>query len=107
VLGLTEPQSSGLGGGAFVMFWDAETRQMHFYDGRETAPAAVDPDHFLDVAGRPQPFFEAVIGGHAVGVPGVVKLLALIHRRHGKLPWAELFQPAIELAERGFSLSPR
>lgn len=107
VLGLTEPQSSGIGGGAFVLFWDATARQLHFYDGRETAPAGVDRDYFLNESGQPEDFFKAVIGGHAVGVPGVVKLMALLHERHGRLPWAELFRPAIDLAEAGFALSPR
>jgi gamma-glutamyltranspeptidase/glutathione hydrolase len=107
VLGLVEPQSSGIGGGAFLLFWDQAEQRLRYYDGRETAPAAVDDRHFLDPAGKPLPFFEAVIGGAAVGVPGVVKLMALSHRRHGKLPWAELFKPAIALAEQGFAISPR
>jgi gamma-glutamyltranspeptidase/glutathione hydrolase len=107
VLGLTEPQSSGLGGGAFVLFWDAESQRLRFYDGRETAPAGVDRDYFLNDSGEPEDFLGAVIGGHAVGVPGVVKLMALLHERHGRLPWAALFEPAIRLAEEGFPLSPR
>ncbi len=107
VLGLVEPQSSGLGGGAFLLFWNAEARKLHAYDGRETAPGAVDPDYFLRADGSPEPFLDAVIGGHSVGTPGVVSLLALVHERHGKLPWAELFRPAIALAERGFPISPR
>jgi gamma-glutamyltranspeptidase/glutathione hydrolase len=107
VLGLVEPQSSGIGGGAFLLFWDARTRQLHFYDGRETAPAAVDPTHFQRADGSPEAFFDAVIGGHAVGTPGVVSLLALVHQQHGRLPWAELFEPAIALAERGFPVSER
>ncbi len=107
VLGLVEPQSSGIGGGAFLLFWDAGSRRLHFYDGRETAPAAVDRDYFLRTDGSPEPFLDAVVGGHSVGTPGVVALLALVHERHGRLPWAELFRPAIELAERGFAISPR
>jgi gamma-glutamyltranspeptidase/glutathione hydrolase len=107
VLGLVEPQSSGLGGGAFMLSWDQRGRHLRNYDGRETAPAAVDERHFLDAGGKPLNFLDAVIGGHAVGVPGVVKMLALAHREQGRLPWAELFQPAIELAERGFAISPR
>lgn len=107
VLGLVEPQSSGIGGGAFLLFWDQGERRLRYYDGRETAPKAVDERLFLDPKGQPQPFFDAVIGGASVGVPGAVKLMALTHRRHGKLPWAELFQPAIALAEQGFPISPR
>lgn len=107
VLGLVEPQSSGLGGGAFMLSWDQHHRRLHNYDGRETAPAAVTENHFLDSAGKPLDFLDAVIGGHATGVPGVVKMLALAHRQSGKLPWAELFKPAIALAEHGFVISPR
>ncbi|MBI4967814.1 MAG: gamma-glutamyltransferase family protein [Rhodospirillales bacterium] len=105
VLGLVEPQSSGLGGGAFLLYWDG--RQLTALDGRETAPAAAKPDRFLDSQGKPLPFFEAVVGGRSVGVPGLPRLLDEMHRRHGRLPWARLFQPAIELAERGFAVSPR
>lgn len=107
VLGLTEPQSSGIGGGAFVLYWDSAKRKLHYFDGRETAPAAVDENHFLLDDGKPMGFADAVIGGHAVGVPGVVKLFALAHQRYGKLPWATLFEPAISLAENGFAISPR
>src|SRR5690606_21698974 len=76
-------------------------------DGRETAPLAVDDGYFLTPNGQPEAFLDAVIGGHSVGTPGVVRLLALTHRRFGKRPWAELFQPAIQLAEQGFEISPR
>src|SRR6185312_12462300 len=107
VLGLVEPQSSGLGGGAFMLVRDARTRKLVAYDGRETAPAAARPDRFLDAAGRPMAFHAAVVGGRSVGVPGVPRLLALAHREHGKLPWSRLFAPAIALAERGFAVSPR
>ena len=107
VLGLVEPQSSGLGGGAFLLYWDAASRKLHAYDGRETAPGAVDTDYFLRADGSPEPFLQAVIGGHSVGTPGAVSLMALLHEKHGRLPWAELFQPAIALAERGFAISPR
>lgn len=107
VLGLVEPQASGLGGGAFMLYWDSPERRLRFYDGRETAPAAVDDHHFLDAAGKPLDFLDAVVGGRSVGTPGVVRLLALAHRRHGKLPWATLFEPAIRLAEQGFAISPR
>jgi len=107
VLGLVEPQSSGLGGGAFMLVHDAKRNRLVAYDGRETAPAAAKPDRFLDADGKPLRFHDAVIGGRSVGVPGTVALLAETHRRHGKLPWQELFLPAIALAENGFPVSPR
>ncbi len=107
VLGLVEPQASGLGGGAFMLYWDNENLQLHNYDGREKAPAGVDASHFLDTNQQPLAFLDAVIGGRAVGVPGAVKMLALAHARHGKLPWATLFKPAIDLAEHGFAISAR
>ena len=106
VLGLVEPQSSGLGGGALMLMHDARKKRLLAYDGRETAPAAARPDRFLK-EGRPREFHDAVIGGRSVGVPGVVRMLETAHRRHGRLKWAELFVPAIELAERGFAVSPR
>lgn len=105
VLGLVEPQSSGIGGGAFMLVHDARTGKLIAYDGREVAPAAATPERFLK-DGKPLGFFDAVIGGRSVGVPGVVALLAQTHRRHGTLPWATLFEPAIVLAERGFAISP-
>jgi len=107
VLNLVEPQSSGIGGGAFVVAFDARTRNVATYDGRETAPDGATPDLFLDVAGKPMPFGEAQIGGRAVGTPGVLRALELAHRERGRLPWATLFEPAIRLAEEGFALSPR
>lgn len=107
VLGLVEPQSSGIGGGAFMLHWDAEQRELNSWNGRETAPAAVDEAYFLDADGGKMSFFDAVIGGHSVGVPGVLAMLDAAHRAHGKLPWSALFQPAIELAEEGFAISPR
>ena len=106
VLNLVEPQSSGIGGGAFLLHWDAETKELKSYDGRETAPAAARPDRFLR-DGRRIPFDEAVHSGLSIGVPGLVRLLEEVHRRHGKLPWARLFEPAIALAENGFPVSPR
>ncbi|MEI6160513.1 MAG: gamma-glutamyltransferase [Roseococcus sp.] len=106
VLTLVEPQSSGIGGGAFLLHWNPATRELAAWDGRETAPAAARSDLFLR-DGRPMDFFEAVVGGRAVGVPGVVRMLEEAHRAHGKLPWAELFAPAIRLAEEGFPVSPR
>jgi len=107
VLGLVEPQSSGLGGGAFMLYWDNGQHRLRYYDGRETAPAAVDDRHFLTESGKTQAFLDAVVGGYSVGTPGAVKLMALSHREHGKLPWATLFEPAIQLAEQGFAISPR
>lgn len=106
VLGLVEPQSSGLGGGAFLVHFDTKTAALKTYDGRETAPAAAKPDRFLK-DGRPMPFDSAVRSGLSVGVPGVVRMLALAHERHGRLPWARLFAPAIRLARDGFAVSMR
>ncbi|MEX2630836.1 MAG: gamma-glutamyltransferase [Tistlia sp.] len=106
-LGLVEPQSSGIGGGAFLLYWDAASRTLHAYDGRETAPAAATPGQFLREDGSAMEFYEAVVGGLAVGVPGVPRLLELAHGRHGSLDWAGLFQPAIALARDGFAISPR
>lgn len=106
VLNLVEPQSSGIGGGAFVLYWDAGTSELKVYDGRETAPASATPDRFL-VGGKPMPFDEAVRSGLSIGVPGLVRLLETIHREHGRLPWARLFEPAIRLAEQGFEVSQR
>lgn len=105
VLTLVEPQSSGIGGGAFLMHWDGKAVQA--WDGRETAPAAADERLFLLPDGKPMPFQQAVVGGRSVGVPGVVRMLEQAHRTHGKLPWARLFAPAIHLAEQGFAVSPR
>jgi gamma-glutamyltranspeptidase/glutathione hydrolase len=107
VLGLVEPQSSGLGGGAFILHYSAADERVRAYDGRETAPAAAKPDRFMVMFGRPMGFFEAILSGRSVGVPGAVAALELAHRHHGRLEWKELAVPAIELAERGFPLSPR
>lgn len=105
VLSLVEPQSSGIGGGSFLMHWDG--RQVEAFDGRETAPALADERLFLDAQGKPMAFHAAAVGGRAVGVPGTVRMLELAHRQHGRLPWAQLFQPAIALAEEGFRVGPR
>ncbi|GLS33340.1 gamma-glutamyltransferase 1 Threonine peptidase. MEROPS family T03 [Mesorhizobium albiziae] len=107
MLGLVEPQSSGIGGGAFLVWYDAATGKITTFDGRETAPAAATPSLFLDKDGKAMPFFEAVVGGRSVGVPGVVRLMEMVHQRYGKKPWAELFTPAADLAEKGFAVSPR
>ena len=107
VLGLVEPQSSGLGGGAFLVHWDAKSRALTAIDGRETAPRAAKPDRFLLPSGQPRAFDEVTASPLSVGVPGVVRALGLAHQRHGKLPWARLFESAIALAENGFTVSPR
>ena len=107
VLNLVEPQSSGLGGGAFLVHWDEAARQVVTLDGRETAPAAAKPDRFIGKDGKPMRFVEAVVGGRSVGVPGTPKLLEEAHRRWGKLPWPQVLAPAIKLAEDGFAISPR
>ena len=107
VLNLVEPQSSGIGGGAFLLHWDNTRSSIRSYDGRETAPAAIKPDLFLKSDGSPRAFDEAVFGGDSVGTPGLVAMLALAHKRHGVLPWEQLFAPAIKLAEDGFPVSAR
>ncbi|MGF1887961.1 gamma-glutamyltransferase [Photobacterium profundum] len=107
VLGLVEPQSSGIGGGAFLMYWDAKKEALTSFDGRETAPYGVTPRLFQDDKGEPLQFFDAVVGGRSVGTPGTVKLLQHTHQRLGKLPWKTLFEPAINLAKKGFVVSPR
>ncbi|MDB5947081.1 MAG: gamma-glutamyltranspeptidase precursor-like protein [Ramlibacter sp.] len=105
VLGLVEPQSSGIGGGAFLLHYNG--RDVEAFDGRETAPAAAGERLFLAADGKPMPFTDAVVGGRAVGVPGAVAMLEMAHRQYGRLPWAQLFAPAIALAEGGFAISPR
>ena len=105
VLTLVEPQSSGIGGGAFLLH--SNGKAVEAYDGRETAPAAADEKLFLGADGKPVPFYDGVVGGRSVGVPGTVRMLELAHKQHGKLPWATLFQPAITLAEGGFKISAR
>ncbi|MBO6725375.1 MAG: gamma-glutamyltransferase [Rhizobiaceae bacterium] len=107
VLGLVEPQSSGLGGGAFLVWYDAATGTVTTIDGRETSPAAATPELFLGADGEPLGFFDAVVGGRSVGTPGVVALMAKIHDSHGKLLWADVLQPAIDLANQGFAITPR
>ena len=106
VLGLVEPQSSGLGGGAFMMLYDASTGEVTSFDGRETAPAAATPELFHE-NGRPLPFGEAVLSGRSTGAPGAVALLAMVQAEHGNLPWSGLFGDAERLAREGFVVSPR
>jgi len=105
VLGLVEPQSSGIGGGAFLLH--AAGKKVEAYDGRETAPAAATENMFLTAEGKPMAFHDAVVGGRSVGTPGAVRMLELAHQEHGKLAWATLFEPAIRLAEQGFKVSHR
>ncbi len=107
MLGLVEPQSSGLGGGAFLLYHDAASGRAVAFDGRETAPRAATPRRFLDANGHPLEFYDAVVGGRSVGVPGTARLLEAVHRRYGRLPWRELFASAIDLATHGFPVSPR
>jgi gamma-glutamyltranspeptidase/glutathione hydrolase len=107
VLNLVEPQSSGIGGGAFLVHYDATTRRITTYDGRETAPARIGPSWFIGADGKPLPFARASVGGHAVGVPGLLRMLEMAHREHGRLPWARNFEPAITLAHDGFAVGQR
>ncbi|MDX3928658.1 MAG: gamma-glutamyltransferase [Shinella sp.] len=107
VLGLVEPQSSGIGGGAFLVYYDAAAKKLTTFDGRETAPMEATPKLFLDAKGQPLKFFDAVVGGRSVGTPGVVRLMEETHRRYGKLDWKAVLDPAIALAEGGFEVSPR
>jgi gamma-glutamyltranspeptidase/glutathione hydrolase len=107
VLGLVEPQSSGLGGGAFMVYYDAATHKVTAYDGREKAPMQASARLFLDDNGKPLPFFDAVLGGISTGVPGAIAMLDAAHHDHGRLPWADLFKPAEKLADEGFIVSPR
>ena len=105
VLTLVEPQSSGIGGGAFIMLWDGQN--VHAYDGRETAPAGATERLFLKADGTPMAFTDAQIGGRSVGTPGVLRALEMAHKKSGCLQWAKLFEPAIRLSEQGFAISPR
>lgn len=107
MLGVVEPHASGIGGGGFLLYYDAWTRSITVYDGRETAPMHATPGMFLDAAGQPLPYFDAVASGMSVGVPGVVALLEMAHKEHGKLPWADLFGVSIAAARDGFAVSPR
>ena len=107
VLGLVEPQSSGLGGGAFLLYYNAAQQQLTTFDGRETAPQGAPDDLFIGPDKTPMKFFDAVVGGRSVGTPGTVKLLSDVHGRFGSRAWSTLLSPAIELAGNGFSVTPR
>ena len=107
VLGLVEPQSSGLGGGGFLLYWDAKQKRLTTLDARETAPMHATPRLFQDAAGEPLEFYDAVLGGRSVGVPGIPRLLEEAHRRWGNLPWRDLFDPAMRHAQAGFAVSAR
>ncbi len=107
VLGLVEPQSSGIGGGLFLLHWADQERALRSYDGRETAPMAAKPLRFVDAVGRPLERQEAIASGLSVGTPGALRVLELAHRRHGRLAWAQLFAPAIRLAQEGFPMPRR
>jgi gamma-glutamyltranspeptidase/glutathione hydrolase len=107
VLNVVEPEASGIGGGAFILHWSAAERRLRAYDGRETAPAAATPDLFLGGDGKPMAFYDGVVGGRSVGVPGLLAVLELAHRRHGQIAWPALFDAAIGHADQGFPVSPR
>ncbi len=107
VLNLVEPQSSGIGGGLFMVHFDKSANKVETIDGREKAPMAAAPDLFMAPDGKPMKFYDAVVGGRSVGVPGTLRALEAAHKKWGKLPWARLFEPAIKLADEGFTVSPR
>lgn len=107
VLGLVEPQSSGIGGGGFVLYYDAKKKHLITLDGRETAPSTAGHHLFMGEDGKPMNFYDASIGGRAVGTPGLLRMLEKLHDWQGKLPWGDLFAPAIKLAEQGFTVTPR
>jgi len=106
-LGLVEPQSSGLGGGAFLMHYDAETGEVTAFDGREAAPAGASPDMFLDADGKPLSYRDAVTSGRSTGAPGAIAMLGLVHERHGRLPWKSLFDEVAHAADTGFVVPQR
>ncbi len=106
MLTLVEPQSSGIGGGAFILYWDNQNKQLHTFDGRETAPEQVNPYWFMQ-NNKAMPWLDALVGGMSVGVPGALRALELAHNQHGKLPWKTLFTDAVQTANEGFKVSPR
>ncbi|MBE9396848.1 gamma-glutamyltransferase [Pontibacterium sp. N1Y112] len=107
MLTLVEPQSSGIGGGAFMLYWDNENKQLHAYDGRETAPATADENLFIKPDGKPMNWYHALVGGRSVGTPGVLKMLETAHVAHGKTPWHILYVDAVKQARKGFKVGPR
>ena len=107
VLTLVEPQSSGIGGGAFMLWYDNVKKELTTFDGRETAPESATPELFVGQNGKAIPWIKALVGGRSVGTPGVLEMLWQVHQQYGKLPWKKLFQPAIKLAQDGFIVSPR
>lgn len=107
MLNLVEPESSGIGGGAFLLYWDASEKQLLTYDGREKAPMSATPEYFFGDDGKPKKWSEALTGGLSVGVPGTLRLLEVAHAEHGLAPWGSLIQPTIELAESGFEVSEK
>ncbi len=107
MLNLVEPQSSGIGGGAFALYWDAKAEKLITYDGREKAPSSATEAYWLGEDGNPKGWRDAVVGGRSVGVPGTLKLLETLHTKHGNMEWEDLFTPTIKLAESGFDISPR
>ena len=107
VLNLVEPESSGIGGGAFMLIYDSKAKKTTSFDGREVAPQSATPGMFLDASGQPRAHFDPIPGGLSVGIPGVIGMLELAHQKYGKLPWARLFEPAIRIAENGFPIGPK
>ncbi len=107
VLTLVEPESSGIGGGAFMMVYDPAKNDVTSFDGRETAPASATPGMFLDASGKPRAHFDAIPGSLSVGVPGTIAMLEMAHKKYGRLPWAKLFGPAIKLADEGFPIGSK
>ncbi|EPJ45161.1 MAG: gamma-glutamyltransferase [Osedax symbiont Rs2] len=107
MLGLVEPQSSGLGGGAFMVYYDAKSKKITTFDGRETAPLAATPELFQKANGEKMKFYDGVVGGRSVGTPGTVRLMGTVHKRFGKLAWGQLLQSSVDVAEQGFKVSPR
>ena len=107
VLNLVEPQSSGIGGGGFLLYFDKKNSNLTFYDGREVAPNKIKKEFFLDSNGNPLKFYDIAVGGRAIGVPGLVSMLDIAHKDYGLMDWKTLFEPAIKLSKKGFNISPR